>query len=382
MANDIPLVTLQAENIQVRADWNVVGDDANHFSVEGGTLMLLPNAPGTGHPEGNTIIAIVEVRDQFSTLNPSYEDLTVRVTLTAVIMGCGADWYRNFAKSYYSDGNIAVQYSGSIGVGDVIARRYTENGYNHIYLYTVSATYDGSSTSQTYITTSPTSLYDNLKWDFSNSPSGYTSLGVNKSEDCFAEEVEAFQINQEKIDYLNIHAPLISGFYAGKGRSVTVASAFRSDDGNQVFYVNVTLGNILNELYTPKVIIDDDKVFSIDGKYPIGNNYAYLASLTVGSDSVQKTYSHEVIVVNNCPPIYEVIAWQENGFRISASDFDKVRDYVAVNGTIYTNTTVVYIGVSLSKGVESYLLGASGLSNGVAGEDYPIKFSDHFLCGT
>ena len=40
LANDIPLATLSVENIQVRAEWKMVGDSANHFSVEGGILML------------------------------------------------------------------------------------------------------------------------------------------------------------------------------------------------------------------------------------------------------------------------------------------------------------------------------------------------------
>ena len=139
LANDIPLATLSVENIQVRAEWNVVGDDADHFSVEGGILMLLPNVSGAGYPEGNTITAIVEVRDKFSTLNPSYEDLTVRVMITAVIMGCHATWTRNFTKYQIDFGDVSIPYwiqvekeSGSIKVGDVIARRENENGYNLI----------------------------------------------------------------------------------------------------------------------------------------------------------------------------------------------------------------------------------------------------------
>ncbi|MGI9347965.1 MAG: hypothetical protein ACR2PV_08260, partial [Gammaproteobacteria bacterium] len=120
-AADVIVATLSVENIQVRADWQVVGDDADHFRVEGGTLMLRPNISAAGKPDGVTITAIVEVRDKFSTLNPSYEDLTVRVTLTAVIMGCGADWYRNLAKSWSFKGTkeIIVQ-SGIVSVGDVI----------------------------------------------------------------------------------------------------------------------------------------------------------------------------------------------------------------------------------------------------------------------
>ena len=273
LANDIPLATLSVDNIQVRAEWNMVGDSANHFSVEGGTLMLKPGAMAD-----DTIIATVEVRDKFSTLNPSYEDLKVTVMITAVIIS----------------------------------------------------------------------------------------------------------------EYLNVHAPLISGFYAEsefyavEGRSVTVASAFRSDDGNQVFYFNLTLGNILNEIYTPKVVIDDGKAFSIDGSYPIGNSYAYFANLTVGSDSVNNYSPHEVIVVNNCPPIYEVIAWKEGGLRISKSDVGKVRKYMILNGTIYTDISISSAGESQIKtGVISSTVGAGGFTVfgvSLADGDYPIKFADHFLC--
>ena len=403
LANDIPLATLSVDNIQVRAEWNVVGDDAHYFRVEGGILMLRPNVSGVGYPDGNTITAIVEVRDKFSTLNPSYEDLTVRVTLTAVIMGCRAEWRRDFTKSRHRKDShppnqIAVQ-SGGIDVGDVIARRYTENEYNHIHLYTVSATLgvQRSNNPKTYITTSPTGLYENLKWDYGGTPTGHTSLGVNEESECFAEEVEIFQeqdqiyqeqqqmqqqILQEKTEYFNVHAPLISGFYAGLGRSVTVASAF-TFDGNQVFYVNVSLGNILNELYPPKVIIDDDKAFSIDGKYPIGNSYAYFANLAVGSDSVNNYSPHGVIVLNHdCPPIYQANTWREGfNMRISASDNGKVRKYMFINGTTYTNVSTTYAGFTDFKGVESYKLYASDFSPLGAG-DYPVKFSDHFLCGT
>ena len=111
----------------------MVGDSVNHFSVEGGTLMLKPGAKA-----GNTFIATVEVRDKFSTLNPNYEDLATTVRITAVIIGCPTDeWTRNLAKAKFPRNSgdppnqIAVE-SGAIKVGDVIARRYTENEYNHI----------------------------------------------------------------------------------------------------------------------------------------------------------------------------------------------------------------------------------------------------------
>ena len=386
LANDIPLATLSVDNIQVRAEWNVVGDDANHFRIEGGTLMLRPNISGFGYPEGNTITAIVEVRDKFSTLNPSYEDLTVRVMITAVIMGCGADWYRNLAKAKFprNGGNppnqIAVQ-SGTVSVGDVIARRYTQNGYNHIALYTVSAI-AGNYQAKTYITTSP-SLYGHLtKFDTGVPNPGYTSFPINESADCFAKEIETLQeqqqILQEKTDYLNVHAPLISGFYAGLGRTVTVGTAFVYD-GNQHFYLyNVTLANLLNEIYTPKVIIDDGKVFSIDNKYQIGNRYEYVANLTVGSDSVQKTYSHEVIVLNHdCPPIYEVNTApnaNNSNILVNVSDLSKVKAYaMPPDGKVYKASTANFDDIKKRLHIHGY---------SPTSKDFKVKFSDHFLCGT
>ena len=85
------------------------------------------------------------------------------------------------------------------------------------------------------------------KFDAANqvsNPVGYTSFPINESGYCFIDEVKTFQeqdqiyqeqqqmleeeqqILQEKTDYLNVHAPLISGFYAGVGRTVTVGTAF------------------------------------------------------------------------------------------------------------------------------------------------------------
>ena len=152
--------------------------------------------------------------------------------------------------------NQIVAQSGSIGVGNVIARRYTQNGYNHIYLYTVNVI-AGHYQAKTYITTSP-SLYGHLKWDATNygQPVGYTSLGINESGYCFIEEVEQFNIGNEKYQYLNAHAPFISGVQAGLGRTVTVGTAFVYDGNQQFLWLyNVTLANILNEIYTPKVIM-------------------------------------------------------------------------------------------------------------------------------
>ena len=392
LANDIPLATLSVDNIQVRAEWNVVGDGVNHFSVEGGTLMLRPNISAAGKPEGVTITAIVEVLDKFSTLNPSYEDLTVRVMITAVIMGCHADWTRRFAISWdrkdRQPPNQLVMEGGSIKVEDVIVRRYAEGGYNYISLYTVTATHGtyyrpSRKITYTYFTTSP-SFHGYLRFDQGVSNPGYNSWPVNGGGNCFDEEIETLQeqnqILQEKTEYLNAHAPLISGFYAGVGRTVTVGTAFVYD-GNQHFYLyNVSLANILNELYTPKVIIDDGKVFSIDNKYQIGNRYEYVANLTVGSDSVhgdKYNQPHEVIVLNHdCPTVYEVnttpIAGNNLFIIVNNYDLSKVKAYgIPPNGNVYKVSVTSY-GTTQSK------LTLHGYTPTVKG--FQIKFADHFLC--
>ena len=395
LANDFPVVTLQADNIQVRAEWKVVGDDADHFRVEGGTLMLRPNISAAGKPEGVTITAIVEVLDKFSTLNPSYEDLTVRVMITAVIMGCHADWTRRFAISWdrkdRQPPNQLVMEGGSIKVEDVIVRRYAEGGYNYISLYTVTATHGtyyrpSRKITYTYFTTSP-SFHGYLRFDQGVSNPGYNSWPVNGGGNCFDEEIETLQeqnqiyqeqqqILQEKTEYLNAHAPLISGFYAGKGRAVTVGTAFVYD-GKQHFYLyNVTLANILNEIYTPKVIVDDGKAFSIDNKYQIGNRYEYVANLTVGSGSVQNQGPHEVIIVDSCPPIYEVDVRRVNGpgtsLLISASDLSKAKAYlIAPDGNAYKASTSRLDSSSNYLTIHGYSTDAL---------NFKVKFSDHFLC--
>ena len=354
----------------------MVDDDDNHFSVEDGILMLTSNVSGAGYPEGKTLTAIVEVRDKFSALNSSYEDLAVRVMITAVIKGCHADGTRNFARD--DTPNRIKMTPRQFGFG-VIAHRYTLNGFKRINLYTYQfqATFASGGIAGAYITTSPTGLYDALTTE-------YTELAVNESADCFAEEVAT--------SYLDANAPLRSvavtveyGVPIVEGRAVTVASASVSE-GKQIFSLdNLELANVLNESYTPQIIIDDGKAFIIDDSSQNGDTYEYFANLTTVSDSVQKNSPHEVIVLNNCPPIYKVIAWKEGVLRISASDRDKVRKYMILNGTIHTDITVILYGTSTIKGVESYALGADGLALfglSLADGDYPIKFSDHFLCGT
>ena len=349
----------------------MVDDDDNHFSVEDGILMLTSDISGAGYPDGKTLTAIVEVRDKFSALNSSYEDLTVRVMITAVIMGCHADGTRNFARDDTPNRIKMTPRQFDFGV---IAHRYTLNGFKRINLYTYQfqATFASGGIAGAYITTSPTGLYDALTTE-------YTELAVNESADCFDKEVAT--------SYLDIHAPFITGELAGAGRAVTVASASISEsESKQIFSLNdLELANALNELYPPKFINDDGKGFRIDGSEQKGDTYEYYANLTSVIDSVQKNSPHEVIVLNDCPPVVTVIAWKEDFLRISASDTGEVGKYVIIDGTIYPDPIIGYVGSSTIKGVESYSLGFSdSLYFGISLDegDYPIKFSDHFLCGT
>ena len=403
-AQDIPLLTLQAKNIQVRAEWEKVGDAGNHFRLDGGTLVLTSTISGAGKPEGNAITVIVKVRDKFSTLNPSYKDLAVMVTIRAVIMGCRADKRREFAKSRARESadppnQIIMREGQDIVKGNAIAHRYTENGFNHIYVYTVSATHGGVNT-KTFLTAEPTSyteltepsLYDNLNWDYTpGSSTGYewTELWVNESVDCFAEEVETFKYNALIFKYTQrlTNVPFVTGDYAGTGARVISVVASVSNN-RQIFSLDdVELANALNELYTIKAINDDGKGFRIDGSEQKGDRYEYFANIPAGSTvTVQNTIPHQVTILNDCPPVYTVTAWKDvAALRISASDIDKVRDYMIINGTVHTDITTLQRGISTIKGVESYGLGASGLTYfgiTLADGDYPIKFADHFLCGT
>ena len=382
LAQDIPLLTLQAKNIQVRAEWEKVGDAGNHFRLDGGTLVLTSTISGAGKPEGNAITVIVKVRDKFSTLNPSYKDLAVMVTIRAVIMGCRADRKRYFAKSRTRESSdppnqIIMQEKEDIAKGAALAHRYTdENGLNHIYLYTVSATHGKINNGNPLLTAEPTSfteltepsLYDNLYWDYTpGSPTDYkwTPLWVNESVDCFAEEVETF--------YFNTHAPLISGVQAGLGRTVIVASAFVNNN-QQIFSLDdVELANILNERYTIKVIVDDGKAFTIVASEQKGDTYEYFANLTDGSVTVQNTISHEVIVLNHdCPLVYNVGgagSLGEGVMYISFDDNDKVKAYVLIDGEVY-KSRLSSPGVVA---IEGYLISMTSGS-------FQLKFADHFLC--
>ena len=314
-AADIPLATLSVDNIQVRAEWNVVGSDSQYFRMEGNVLMLRDNIDAVGKPDGVAITADVEVLDKFSTLNPSYEDLTVRVKITTVIMGCHPYLTGRFAKSFYkervSPPNQIITDDGPIKSGDVIARRNNDNGYNNVFLHTVTITdtitgrSDGVAYKRYYMTTSP-DLFDYLKWDSDKQASqlGWMTLEVNESETCFAEEIETFQ-EQEKIQYLNANAPLISGYQA---RRVTVDTAFAlTASQSQHFYLyDVKLGGLLPR---PNFIIDNGKAFRIDNSYPIDNSrYEYVANLTVASDGYWNNDPHEVIFLyQDCPTVYEFV---------------------------------------------------------------------------
>ena len=393
LAQDIPLLTLQAKNIQVRAEWEKVGDAGNHFRLDGGTLVLTSTISGAGKPEGKAITVIVKVRDKFSTLNPSYKDLAVMVTIRAVIMGCRADKRREFAKSMARESadtpNQIIMREGKIVKGDVIAQRYTANGYNHIYLYTVSATHGGVNT-KTFLTAEPTSLaeltdttslYDKLDWDYDFNPPimpiGWTWLEVNESADCFAEEVKTFQEQLPQI-YLDAHAPFITGVQAGLGRTVTVASAFVSNNKQYFYLANVPLVSLLNErLYTIKVIIDDGKAFSIDDSSQNGDRYEYFANLTDGSVTVQNTISHGVIVLNHdCPTVYNVTGGllRDGIMYIYPVDNDKVKAYVLIDGEVYKSS----LGQATSTLSQVVI---EGYSVPIALGDFQLKFADHFLCG-
>ena len=383
LANDIPLATLSVENIQVRADWQVVGDDANHFSVEGGTLMLRSNITWAGYPEGSTITAIVEVRDKFSTLNPNYEDLAVRATLTAAIMGCYPHWTINFA---IFDGNVAAIGSNSIKDGDVIARRYTENGYNHIALHEDVFIID-SHQAGSRIITSP-SLYPYLE-EFAPPTANGEPLAVNGSADCFAGDIEMLQEQREKNQYLNANVPLMTGLYSGvQARTVIVSESLVSSDNKQYFYLNdVTLANILNDVFPPKVIIDNGgklsgKAFSIDpdasGVEDGGSRYEYISNITGGG--VTYSSSRAFIFLNHdCPIIGDAVtATKAAGtpLKISAGDVDKAegKTYVFIQGEPYRFTGLT----PASDG--DYNINAEGFSDLPAGT-YGIKFTDdHFLC--
>ena len=386
-AADIPLATLSVDNIQVRAEWNVVGDDANHFRMDGNTLMLTSNISAVGKPDGVTITADVEVRDKFSTLNPSYEDLTVRVKITTVIMGCHPYWTGRFAKSfrqqYISPANQIVMEEGPVKTGDVIARRNNNNGYNNVFLHTVAITetsfsvLDGIRYNYSYMTTSP-DLFDYLKWDSGKAASflGWTDLEVNESETCFAEEVKTFQ-EQEKIQYLNANAPLVSGVYAGSeipARIVTISDAFALSVSQHFYLYDVKLGGLLPR---PNFIIDNGKAFRIDNSYPIDNSrYEYVANLNVASDGHWNNDPHEVIFFyqDYCPTVYNVSTNVYDGIIYAGpSDAGKIKAFARIQEKVYKVSSGTIIGP------DHYRIDIEGLDTSSLGHGQ-IYFADHFLC--
>ena len=73
---NLALLTLQVNNIQVRAEWVVEGNDSADFSVDGGTLVLVSEVTSPA-----TKSAVVVVRDKFSVLSSSYVDLEAKATI-------------------------------------------------------------------------------------------------------------------------------------------------------------------------------------------------------------------------------------------------------------------------------------------------------------
>ena len=428
---EVPVVTLSVENIQVRAAWRVVGNHARYFRMDDNVLMFRQNIDAAGQPDGVTIIADVEVRDKFSTLNQNYQDLITRVKITTLIMGCSAHWEGRFAKSFRREGRNPpkqiVLESGPIRDGYVIART-NDNG--NVFLYTVKITGTRLGTSNTYMTTSPI-LFDDLKWDTGKaaSASGWTDLDINKSADCFAEEIEAFQqqqqmleeqqqqqqqqqqILQQKTQYLNANAPPLNtgvfagGVYAGdqnvEARVITVGNAFVLP-GEQFFWLfDVTLVNILKELY-PITVINNDvnnggKAFNIVGDprfYPKGSRsdvdadlYEYVINLPAGSSGYGRG-NHQVIIVNSCPtrpPVSVIARIYDGSLRIDSRPGEPsitglaTYPYVLIDGVVYKfngELTIATVG-------GGHILSAPGFdASSLTASDWPgtIKFADHFLC--
>ena len=414
--SDVPVVTLSVENIQVRAEWRVVPHDNPDFRMDGNTLVFQSNIDGAGKLNGATIIATVEVLDKFSTLNPLYADLTTRVKITTVIMGCHGHETRWLAKAGLPNrsGLIAVR-SGSIKVGDVIARRTEWAGIKYINLYTVSIVHhEYYYRGKNYISTS-LNIHNHLgKYDQGNYDQiyiGYQPFDVNGGGNCFDKDIESvqehnqnFQEQQEKIQYLNANAPPLNtgvfagGVYAGdpnvEARVISVGTAFVLDSKQFFYLYNVTLANILRELYPIKIINDDGKAFSIDHSYQTGNYYEYYANLTVGSASVhggKYSQPHEVIILSDsCPtrPPVSVIAR-----KYTSSDGESLRldsrpgepsitelatyPYVLIDEVVYKfNIELTAASVGGGHILSGPLFDASSLS----GVSHTIKFADHFLC--
>ena len=401
---EVPLATLSVDNIQVRAEWRVVPQDNPDFRMEGNTLVFQSNITGAGKPNGATIIATVEVLDKFSTLNPLYEDLTTRVKITTVVMGCHAHLLRNFAKSYDFSGWIAVQHvhSNHIEVEDVIYSVTGGNGYKQSILSTVTARhstsrYSGRKGTKFFIQTSPP-IPSITKWDIVSLPSGYHyGIRVNKAANCFDKDIKAIQEQNAyyltlfaKQNYLNLHAPKLNtgvfagGVYAGdqnvNARVISVATAFTFGSRKTFKLTDLKLASIINELYPITVINDANKAFIIDGSATVSGTYEYSADVTDANDGVDNTTPHEVIIVNSCPtrPPVSVPVWFNNGnstLRINPSGISEVASYpyVLIKGDVYK-----YNGALPADGYSDVPISIGGFSP--SGHPGKVWFADHFLC--
>ena len=430
--SDVPVVTLSVDNIQVRAEWRVVPQDNPDFRMDGNTLVFQSNISGAGKPNGATIIATVEVLDKFSTLNPLYEDLTTRVKITTVVMGCHAHREKRFAKAGQSGRESQIAVFGGIEEKDVIGIKTGSLGYQTIVPHTVIAILGGyAPQNKIYISASPNfrnrlSYFDAF---VDNSLTGSQPLPVNDAANCFDRDIELLEaqnlvdlarIEEEnaakaeaaaKQSYFNLHAPKLNtgvfagGVYAGDGnveaRVITVGNAFVLP-GEQFFWLfDVTLVNILKELY-PITVINNDvnnggKAFTIVGDprfYPKGSRsdvdadlYEYVINLPAGSSGYGRG-NHQVIIVNSCPtrpPVSVIARIYDGSLRIDSRPGEPsitglaTYPYVLIDGVVYKfngELTIATVG-------GGHILSAPGFdASSLTASDWPgtIKFADHFLC--
>ena len=417
--SDVPVVTLSVDNIQVRAEWRVVPQDNPDFRMEGNTLVFQSNISGAGKPNGATIIATVEVLDKFSTLNPLYEDLTTRVKITTVVMGCHGHERVQFAKSYHNSGLIAVRYGFPIKKDDVILREHGSPPNKRYFLYTVSIVHhdkfhDASNNAfdKAFISTMP-NLYGVLGWDSVLGNNDYRTYDVNGGVNCFDKKIESideanriFLEQQEKIQYLAANAPpLNTGVYAGdqnvNARVISVGAAFVLP-GEQFFWLfDVTLVNILKELY-PITVINNDvnnggKAFTIVGDprfYPKGSRgdvnadlYEYVVNIPAGSSGYGRG-NHQVIIVNSCPattPVSVIARLASGLLRIDAANpinppLEELAayPYVLIDGVVYKFNNGL---ATADDGGGGTILSAPGFdASSLSGLSHTIKFANHFLC--
>ena len=384
---EVPVVTLSVDNIQVRAEWRVVGSDKHHFDMVGNVLMLRPNISGAGKkPNGATITANVEVLDKFSDLNPLYEDLTVSVKITTVVMGCHANWTVELAQNWRNLGIRLISIrGGKFAEGYALVSRSHTAGYTFI---SGISNIDSLSFSRQYIAGTTPDIWSSLLRDVPNSgaPEGWTEFTVNEHRDCFDDEVADSSAESKNI--VNTYAPLISGLYAGAGipaRTVTVANA-KVEGETQVFWLdNVTLGGLLDQ---PTVIAYDGKAFIIDdsGVGGGGSRYEYFANNATAS--VTNSDPHGVVFLyEDCPPTPgSVTGWLNNSdktIRINFADIGEATGKKYVRITYGEDYKGVYKFDRLTNPPTSgHIVHAEGLdASGFSTGPYKIEFSaDHFLC--